>query len=149
MKVIFLKDIPGTARKNDIKEVSDGYASNFLFPRKLAKIATPEAIQQAEVEKANTVAKMQEVRENVKEVVKKLEGISIKLTGKVSEAGHLYAAITEKDIIDKLVEVAKIELQKKNIKLDKHIKELGEHEVEIKLTDKESVKINVIIEESK
>ncbi len=149
MKVIFTQNIAGTAKKNDIKEVSNGYAANFLFPKGLAKVATPEAIKKAEEAKANAVAKKEELKENAKEVGKKLSGLKIVFKEKVGDNGHLYGAIAEKDIIEKVEKEAKVELAKKNIKMEKHIKELGEHEVEIKISSEVSVKIKIIIEEEK
>ncbi len=149
MKVIFTQDVPGTARKNDIKEVSNGYAANFLFPKGIAKVATPEAMKEAEELKANAVAKKEELKENAKEIGDKLKGVKITFKAKVGENGHLYGAIAEKDIMDKVEAEAKVELAKKNIKMEKHIKELGEHEVEIKISEEVSVKIKVIVEEEK
>lgn len=149
MKVIFLKDIAGVARKNDIKEVSSGYAYNFLFPQKAAKIATNEAIQKVEAEKKNAVAKKEELKENAKEIGEKLKGLTLTFKAKVAEGGHLYGAIAEKDIIEKIEKEGKVELGKKNIKMEKHIKEIGEHEVEIKVSETVSVKVKVVVEEEK
>lgn len=149
MKVIFLKDVAGVARINDIKEVAGGYAYNFLFPQKLAKAATPESIKQAEEAKANAVAHKDELKENAKEIGKKLDGMKLVFKAKTAEGGHLYGAIAEKDLIEKIEKEGKVELAKKNIKMEKHIKELGEHEVEIKISDEVSVKVKVVVEEEK
>ena len=146
MKVIFTRDVAGTARKNDIKEVSDGYAANFLFPKGLAKVATPDAIKKAEEAKANAVARKEELKANAKEIGQKLDGLKIAFKEKVADNGHLYGAIAEKDIIEKIEKEAKVELAKKNIKMKKHIKELGEHDVEIKISDEVTVKVKVIVE---
>lgn len=149
MKVIFMQDVAGVARKNDVKEVSSGYASNFLFPKGLAKIATTEAIKKAEEAKANAVARKEELKENAKEIGQKLSGLKIVFKAKVAENGHLYGAITEKDIMEKVEKEGKVELAKKNVKMEKHIKDLGEHTVEIKISDEVSVQIKVLVEETK
>jgi len=149
MKVIFIQNVPGTARKNDIKEVSNGYATNFLFPKGIAKVVTPEAIKKAEAEKANAVAHKEELKENAKLIGKKLDGLKIVFKEKVGENRHLYGAIAEKNIIEKVEKEAKVELAKKNIKMEKHIKELGEHLVEIKISDEITAKLKIVVEEEK
>lgn len=149
MKVIFTQDVAGTARKNDVKEVSVGYASNFLLPKGLAKIATSKAIKDAEALKANAVAKKEELKANAKEIGAKLNGLKLVFKAKVGENGHLYGAIAEKDIMEKVEKEAKVELAKKNVKMAKHIKELGDYEVEIKISESVSVKIKVTVEEEK
>lgn len=146
MKVIFTQNVAGTAKKNDIKDVSDGYAANFLFPKRLAKIATPEAIKQAEEAKANAVAKKEELKENAKEIGQKLSGLKFVFKEKVGDNGHLYGAIAEKDLIAKIEKEAKVELAKKNINMKKHIKELGDHDVEIKISEDVTVKVKVVVE---
>lgn len=146
MKVVLMQDIMGVGRRNDVKDVADGYAYNFLLPKKLAKIATAELIEKAQTEKANQVARKGEIKENLKEIAQKIANLTLKFKAKVSEQGHLYAGITEKDIAEKLELEAKVEIVKKNIKMEKHIKELGEHTVEIRLSDDIIVKIKVIVE---
>lgn len=149
MKVIFTQNVAGVAKQNDIKEVSDGYASNFLFPKKLAKIATPKAIQEAETKKANAIATKEELKKNAKAIGEKLEGQKFTFTEKAGEKGNLYGAITEKNLIEKIKTEAKVELEKKNIKMEKHIKELGEFDVEIKISKDVSAKIKIIVETKK
>lgn len=149
MKVIFMQDVAGVAKKNDVKEVSSGYAANFLFPKGFAKVATPEAIKKAEFEKANSIAKKEELKENAKEIGAKLQGLKLVFKGKVGDSGNLYGAIAEKDIMEKIEKEAKVELAKKNVKMEKHIKTLGEHEVEIKISEEVSVKVKVVVEEEK
>ena len=146
MKVVFTQNLPGTAIKNDVKDVSNGYAYNFLFPRKCAVAATPAMLKKAEEAKANAVARVEELKENAQAIAKKLSDQKLVFKAKVSSGNTLYGAIGEKEIIDQILKDIKVELQKKNIKIKQPIKELGEHEVEIKITDDVSAKLKVVVE---
>ena len=144
MKVIFLQDIKGTAQIGDIKSVSDGYARNFLFPKNLAKPATPDALKQAE-----TLKKKQEEihvvdKEGALELAKKLEGLTVEIKEDANEEGHLYGSVNEKKIAAALKEQG-INLKEENINLPQHLKTVGEYEVELELHPEVKTKIKVIV----
>src|SRR3989338_2019298 len=104
MKVIFLKDVPRVGKKYDIKEVNDGYAMNFLLPRKLAQNATPKAVAELEIRKKEIVLE-REVQEDL--LMKNLEEIKdkvITIKAKADEKGHLFAQVHKKEIIETMKE---------------------------------------------
>ncbi len=138
MKVIFLQDVPRVGRKYDTKEVNDGYATNFLLPRKLAVLATPKAV--AEVEKRKKeIAIEREVQEDL--LMKNLEEIKSKtvtIKGKANEQGHLFSAIHKKEIVEIMKEQEHADIAEEFIVLEKPIKQIGEFEIPISVKGKKS-----------
>src|SRR3989344_5925012 len=129
MKVIFLKDVPRVGRKYDVKEMSDGYATNFLLPRKLAEPATPKAIAELE-KKKKSIEIEREVQENL--LLKNLEAIkgkAIVIKAKADEKGHLFAQVHKKEIIEAMQAQNHAAIGEEFINLEKPIKETGEHEI--------------------
>ena len=138
MQVIFLKDVPRVGKKNDIKEVNDGYALNFLFPKKLAEQATTKAILALENRKKDIVLE-REVQENL--LIKNLEEIKgkvITIISKANEKGSLFSSIHKKEILEAMRAEHRAEINEDFIILDKPIKELGEFEIPIKIANKKS-----------
>lgn len=136
MKIILLKDVAKVGRKYDVKDVSDGYASNMLIPRGLAKVATPDAIKKIEELKSNdlTAKKIQE--ELLLKNLEVIKNLIITLKGKVNDKGHLFAGITKEMIANELEKETKFKLDPESIKLSKPIKEVGEHLVKIEIGGK-------------
>lgn len=135
MKVLLLKDVPKFGRKYDIKEVSDGYARNFLFPKKLAEPATKDVVERVSKIKTQQ-AEMKKVDENLlMKNVKALADTVITIQGKANEKGHLFAAIHKEEIISKLHEVG-ISLPEGCIDLEKPVKETGEHAISFTVGNK-------------
>ncbi|MFA5830341.1 MAG: 50S ribosomal protein L9 [Candidatus Paceibacterota bacterium] len=131
MKVLFLKDVPKMGKKYDIKEVSDGYAQNFLFPKKLAEVATKGAEKRVEKFK-QAEAEMRKVDQALlHKSLKTLAETTVTLKGKANEQGHLFAAIRKEEIAEKLREQAGIEMPAEYIDLDKPVKEIGEHKIPV------------------
>jgi len=138
MKVIFLKDVPRVGKKHDIKEVNDGYALNFLFPKKIAENATAEAIINLEKRKKEIIVE-REVQEDL--LIKNLEEIKgkiITIKGKANEKGNLFSAIHKKEIKEELEKEYKIEIGEEFIILEKPVKETGEFEIPIKIKNNKS-----------
>ena len=138
MKVIFLKDVPRVGKKDDIKEISDGYAQNFLFPRRLAIVATMQAVANLERQKKEIVIE-REVQESL--LLKNLEGIKDKvvtISGKANEKGSLFQAIHAKEISEAMYREHHAEISPEFIDLEKPIKEVGEFEIPIKIKNKKS-----------
>lgn len=135
MKVFFLKDVPKMGKKFDVREVADGYAQNFLFPKKLASPATKDVEQRIEKMKIETV-QMKKISENL--LMKNFEalaGTSVAMEEKANEKGHLFAAIRKEEITLKLRESG-IEIPDECIILEKPIKETGEHVISIMMGGK-------------
>jgi len=138
MQVIFLKDVPRVGKKNDIKEVNDGYALNFLFPKKLAEQATTKAILALENRKKDIVLE-REVQENL--LIKNLEEIKgkvITIISKANEKGSLFSSIHKKEILEAMRAEHRAEINEDFIILDKPIKELGEFEIPIQIKNQKS-----------
>ena len=138
MKVIFLQYVPRVGKKYDIKEVNDGYAVNFLLPRKLAETATPKAIAELEKRK-KSIAIEREVQESL--LLKNLEeikGKTITLKAKTDEKGHLFAQIHKKEIVEAMKAQNHADIGEEFIALEKPIKETGEHEIPISIKGKKS-----------
>ncbi len=136
MKVVLLKDVAGIGRKYDIKNVSDGYALNFLIPKKVAEIGTAQAIGRAERMKSQdkTVQKIHE--DLLLKNLASLEGVSIEIAGKANEKGHLFAAIHAATIAQELKKQKGVDVLPEFLVIEKPIKELGEHEIPVKVQDK-------------
>ena len=136
MKIILLQDVNKVGKKFDIKEVNNGYAVNFLFPKKLAKIATNEAIKEIETIKKGYQDKL--VKENLElaEVIKKIKDSALEITANTNEEGKLFAGIGEKEIANLIREKTTQEINPNLIELEHPIKELGEHKFKIDIDGK-------------
>lgn len=138
MRVIFLKDVPRVGKRYDVKEVNGGYAMNFLIPRGLAELATPKAIIELETKK-KTIEIEREVQEDL--LLKNLEEIKGKvlhIQAKADEKGHLFSGIHGKEIVEEMHKQHHAEISEEFIILDKPIKEIGEHNIPIKVKNKKS-----------
>ena len=133
MKVILLQDIPGSGKKGQILNVSDGYARNFLFPRKWAMEATPRAI--ADVERRNEIERAKELarRNEAEDLARQLKDKVIKVNAKGGEKGKLYGSVTNQEIAEALSEQHQIQLDKRKIELAEPIRNAGDSQVTISL----------------
>ena len=149
MKVIFLQDVSTKGKQGEIKDVADGYARNFLFPRKLALPATPSAMKDAKAKMEENKKKQERQQADLQELARRLEGTELGFKARAGEKGRLHGSITTADIADKLSEVASTEIDKKKIKLEEPLRNLGTHEVVVSFYGGIEAKINVLIEEEK
>ena len=147
MKVIFLKDIPKIGRKYEAKEVSAGYARNYLLPNKLAEVANKKALEKVELLRSLHEEKIREENKKIAEQMDKIAGTIIKIKAKANDKGSLFAGITS-DVI--LAEIQKTipEVREENIVLKKPIKELGEHTIQISVQDNTAT-FTVVVEKDK
>ena len=144
MKVILLADVKGTGKKNDVIEVSDGYARNCLFKKKLAIEATSTEINAVQNKlKAQEFHKAEEIKK-WKELAAKMKNAEIKCTVKCGENGKIFGSVTSKQSADKLVE-AGYDVDKKKIILKEPIKTPGNYVVEVKFLPDVSTKIKVSV----
>jgi large subunit ribosomal protein L9 len=132
MKVIYLKDVKGQGKKGEVKEVSEGYARNFLLPRGLAAEASGGKIKVLEQQKASEQKKKQQEVDDAKALAKKLEQLIIQLSAKSGEGGKLFGAITGKQIAEALQNQG-YKLDKRKIELSEPIRSLGVTEVPVKV----------------
>lgn len=133
MKVILLDNIKGVGKKDEVINASDGYARNFLFPKKLAVEANSENMSKLNNKKeANNYRKDLE-KQAAEETAKKLKGILLKVNVKAGENGKIFGGVTAKEIADTLKTQANIEIDKKKIELKEQIKTLGTFSVNVKL----------------
>lgn len=137
MKIILLQDIAGVGAKYDAKTVSDGYARNFLFARKLAARATPQEIAKIEKLKKQTDNEKELQKDILEKNIKSLEGLRIEIKAKTNEKGHLFSTIHADDMSRALKEQHHLDIPAKLIEIERPIKELGEYKVRVK--DKEFI----------
>lgn len=147
MKVILLKDVKGTGKKGELKEVSDGYARNFLIPKGLVKEATATSMNDFKQQQASENYRKEKAEEIAIALDKRLRSLSITLCSKAGEGGKLFGSITSKDVADALKKEHQIELDKRKIVLEEPLKTLGSHQVPVKLHPNVSSEIRVDIRE--
>lgn len=133
MKVILLEDVKGLGKKGEVANVKDGYARNFLLPRKLVVEATKGNLRALEEQEASQELKKQQEIDEAKDIAIKLEESPIEITAKAGEGGKLFGSITSKDLAEALEQQHKIEIDRRKIILPEPIRELGIRDVEVKL----------------
>ncbi len=136
MKVVLLQDVPGVGRKNEVKNVADGYALNMLFPRKLAEKGTAHAIANAEKIKGEIEAKAKIQADLLQKNLKSLEATIIEMTGKANEKGHLFSGIHKEAIVDAVKKQKGIDILPEFLELDHPLKTVGEHSISARVEDK-------------
>src|SRR5690242_9904419 len=138
MKVIFLKDVPRVGKRHDIKEVNDGYALNFLFPRKLAEPATALSVRELEIRMKNIEVE-RAVEDNLLERnLKEINGKTITLKAKADEKGHLFSGVHKKEIVEGMKREHHADINEEFILLEKPIKQIGEFEIPVSIKNKKS-----------
>ena len=133
MKVILLADVKGQGKKNDVIEVSDGYAKNFLIPRKLAKVADAQSLNDVKVKEAARVYRIETEKKEAQALAEKLKGILVKIPASCGADGRLYGSVTSKDIVERLQADHGIEIDKRKITLSEPIKSFGTFKAEVRL----------------
>lgn len=133
MKVLLLKDVPGTGKKGEIKVVTDGYARNFLLPQKLIREATSRVVAKITEEQGQKEAVMERELKATQRLASQLEGQEIALSGRVSDSGTLYAAITAAAIVKEVKQHLGVTISPEMVQGSKAIKAVGEHEIRIAL----------------
>lgn len=132
MKVIFLQDVKGQGKKGEIKNVSEGYAQNFLIPRGLVRPATDGNVKTLEQQTAAELKRKEKEKEEAIELGKKLEEVTVTLKAKAGEGGRLFGAITSKQVAEAL-EKTGIKIDKRKIEMHEPIRTLGVTQVPVKL----------------
>lgn len=145
MKVILLEDVKGQGKKGEIKNVSEGYARNYLFPRNLAHEATEANMQKLQAEKDAVARKEAEELAAAKKLAEQMKDIKVTIKTQAGEGGRLFGAITTKHIGDALAKLG-YDIDKRKIQLHDPIKSLGGHQVQIKLHPEVAATISVFVE---
>ena len=148
MKVIFKVDVKGQGKKGELKEVSDGYARNFLLPKKMAIEATADAINTMRMNDKAAAEKAAKERAEALETSKRLREMTVTVTAKGGGAGKLFGAVTSQEIADALKAQSGIVLDKRKIVMSDPIKNVGTYTVQCKLGYEITAPLSVKIEEA-
>ncbi len=145
MKVILSQDIKSVGNKNDVKEVSDGYARNFLFPNNLAKAATPANLKQLERLKAHATEEEAELKKHLDELARKIKGISLQFTLKTDGAGSVFGSVTKEMILKSLRENHIVTKERVDVTLTHPLKTFGEHKIPVDLKKGIATELKIIL----
>ena len=145
MKVVLLKDVPGKGKKDEIVSVSDGYARNFLFPRKLAAEADAKILNDIKNKEAAKARRIELEKQAARETAEKLQALLVKITIQSGADGKLYGSVGTKDIAEALAAQHGVEIDKRKIVLDSPIKAYGTYTVDVKLYPEIAGKLNVLV----
>lgn len=148
MKVLLNKDVKKLGYRGDIVIVKTGYFTNFLLPEGAAVMADESVVKLQESRKAKLVMKKEQLVENAKEVLKKLKGLVVTFSKKITSKGKLYGGLSAEEIIDEIAAKTNIKLEPSNIKAE-HIKEVGTHKVVVHIADGSEETIKVVVEAKK
>jgi large subunit ribosomal protein L9 len=147
MKVLLLADVKGQGKKDQIVEVSDGYARNFLFPKKLAVAADAKVMSEAKSKEEAKQFRLKEEKAAAKALAEKISALTVKITATSGADGRLYGSVTSKDIAEALSSQHKIDVDKKKLVLAENIKAYGTYNVEVKVYPEISATLKVAVTE--
>ena len=145
VKVILLQDIKNVGKKDEVINANDGYARNFLFPKKLAVEATKENMLNLEAKKKSVQNKKDAEIEEAKKVAEKIKTITLEIAVKAGENGKIFGGVTSKEIAEALEKLHKIKVDKKKINLKETIKVLGTSTVSIRLAEGVNAELKVSV----
>ena len=146
MKVLLLQDVKGTGKKGEVVNVSDGYARNFLLPRKLADPADAQAINAANIQKSAAQHRKFTAGVKAREQAKALDGQVVRVKARVGENGKMFGTVSGKEIAAALEEQKGVTVDRKKISIDS-IRALGEYTAKLSLFEGVSATVKVIVEE--
>ena len=146
MKVLLLQDVKGCGKKGEVVNVSDGYARNFLFPRKMANPADAQAINAANIQKSAAQHRKFTAGVKAREQAQALDGQVVHVKARVGENGKMFGTVSGKEIAAALLEQKKLEIDRKKISVDP-IRALGTYTAKVSLFEGVSATVNVIVEE--
>jgi len=149
MKVLLKEDVKGQGKKGEIINVSDGYARNFLLPRNLAVIADAKAVNEVKTKKEAELHKIVEEKQKAKDLGERLSQITLKISSTSTHDGKLYGSVTSSNIAEELKKQENIDIDKRRINLDEHIKSFGTYVVEIKVYPEITANLTVVVTDNK
>ncbi|MDD3149864.1 MAG: 50S ribosomal protein L9 [Candidatus Gastranaerophilales bacterium] len=146
MKVILKKDVQALGEAGDVIEVADGFARNFLLPNNNAEVATEGALKNRQKNLARIKAKTEKLHQEALEKANKIQSLGkIEISAKAGETGKLFGAVTTRKLAEVVLEKTEIEIDRRNISLDKPINQVGQYKMNLKLTSKVEVDIPVVV----
>ena len=145
MKVVLLQDVKGKGKKDEIVNVSDGYARNYLFPRNLAAEADAKVLNDIKNKEAAKARRIELEKQAARETAEKLQSLLVKITIQSGADGKLYGSVGTRDIAEALAAQHGIEIDKRKIVLDSAIKAYGTYTVDVKLYPEIAGKLNVLV----
>ena len=146
MKVILLCDVKGQGKKDQIVEVSDGYARNFLFPKKLAIEADKGALADLKNKEEARLFKIEQEKKQAKEVAEKLDSLQVRIKASAGADGRFYGAVTSKEVAEQLAKQHNITVDRRKIQMDA-IKAFGSYTLEVRLYTDVTGKIHLLVTE--
>ena len=147
MKLILLQDVKGQGKKGEIIEASDGYARNFLMPRKLAAPATTDVLNAKKIADEATQRRMRLEKEAAEKLAKELKDLPVHIKAKAGSGGKLFGSVTAKEIAEEMKKQHQVDVQKNKIVLEETIKNFGTYEVKVKLYPEVTGTLRVVVEE--
>ena len=148
MKVILQQDVKGKGKKGQTIEVSDGYARNYLLPRKLALEATPDNLNAYNIKEKACLAQIEREKDQARDTGRQLEGTTVRISARSGGAGKLFGAVTSKEIADALSQQCGITVEKNKIVQNEPIKTFGSFPVKVRLGYEVSANITVEVSEA-
>jgi large subunit ribosomal protein L9 len=145
VKVLFVKEVQGTARAGDVKEVSPGYARNHLLPKHLAVVADDRVVEQIKQREDAARRRTEKALTAARDAATRLKKLTVTIYAKTGEGGRLFGSVTNADIATQLKREAGIDIDKRKIEVEPPIKSLGPHEVTVQLHTEVSETLRVVV----
>ena len=148
MEVVLLEDVKALGKKGQVVKVNDGYARNFILPKKLGVEANGKNLNDLKLQKNNEAKVAQEHLDAAKKLAEELKAGKVVLTMKVGEGGRAFGSVSSKEIAEAVKEQMHLDIDKKKIQLKEQIKTLGTHIVSVKLHPEVTAELNVSVKEA-
>ncbi|MBL7198626.1 MAG: 50S ribosomal protein L9 [Anaerolineae bacterium] len=146
MNVLLIQDVPGLGKVGDVKKVADGYARNYLIPRGLAKIATPGELKQVEQHKRTAAKQTLHELKDAQAIAERLGQMTLVFQARAGEGTKLYGSITSADIAERISEELGRSFDRRKIHLDESLRQLGTHQVPVRLMSDLVPEVTIVIE---
>ncbi|MDK2926826.1 MAG: large subunit ribosomal protein [Bacillota bacterium] len=146
MKVILEQDVPRLGKKGEVVDVNDGYARNFLLPRRLARAATAGGLKEVEARKEQAARKEARARAEAQDLARRLHGCTVTIRARAGEGGRLFGSVTNQDVAAAVAEEFRVNLDKRRVELKEPIKALGSYSATLHLYTEVTAEITVKVE---
>ncbi len=146
MKVLLLQDVTGLGKAGQIKKVADGYGRNYLIPKGLAVLARTGLVRQAEEQRKSQEKKVRKQLADAQALAEHMAQLTLTFRAKAGEQDKLYGSITSSDVVEELEKQTGQKIDRRKVLLDEPIKQLGSHQVAIKLTTDVTAQVTVVVE---
>jgi large subunit ribosomal protein L9 len=145
VKVLFVKEVQGTGKAGDVKEVSPGYARNYLLPKRLAVVADDRVVEQIKNREEATRRRAEKALTDARDAATRLKKLTVTIYAKTGDSGRLFGSVTNADIAIQLKREAGLDIDKRKIEVEPPIKSLGPHEVTVQLHTEVSETLRVVV----